>query len=126
MGIVYKARQLGLNRLVALKMIRAGTGALPSEVARFRAEAEAIARLRHPNIIQIYEVGYTQGQPYLSLELVEGGTLAQQLTKAPLPAYQAAELTQTLAEAMHAAHQAGVVHRDLKPGNILMQMGNGE
>jgi serine/threonine-protein kinase len=121
MGVVYKARQGGLNRLVVLKMIRAGAHASPAERDRFRTEAEAVARLRHPNIVQIYEVGETDGQPYLALEFVDGGSLAQELAGAPLPACQAAELLARLAPAVHAAHQAGIIHRDLKPANVLLQ-----
>ncbi len=120
MGVVYKARQVGLNRLVALKMIRTGAGASGAEVARFQAEAEAVARLRHPNIVTIYEVGQVRGQPFFSLELVDGGSLGRQLASAALPPAQAARLVQTLARAVQAAHEAGVVHRDLKPANILL------
>jgi hypothetical protein len=121
MGIVYKARHLKLKRLVALKMIRAGAEAGPEELARFKTEAEAVARLQHPNIIQIYEVGEHDGRPFFSLEYVEGGSLAKQLTDTAISARQAAELVRTLAEAMDAAHQRGIVHRDLKPANILLQ-----
>jgi serine/threonine-protein kinase len=121
MGIVYKARQQGLNRLVALKMILAGSHAGPELFARFRTEAEAVARLQHPNIVQIYEIGEAGGHPFFSLEFVNGGSLARQLTGAPQPPHQAAELVHTLAQAMHVAHQHGIVHRDLKPGNILLQ-----
>jgi tetratricopeptide (TPR) repeat protein len=120
MGVVYKARHLRLNRLVALKMIRAGSGASPEMVERFRTEAEAIARLRHPNIIQIYEVGETGGQSFLALEFVAGGSLATRLAAAPLPPREAVALTETLARAVHAAHQQGVIHRDLKPANVLL------
>jgi eukaryotic-like serine/threonine-protein kinase len=120
MGVVYKARQSKLNRLVALKMILAGEYAGPKELARFRTEAEAVARLQHPNIVQIFEVGEHDGHPYFSLEFVDGGSLAQKLDGTPLPPPQAARLVETLARAMHAAHQAGVVHRDLKPANVLL------
>jgi outer membrane protein assembly factor BamB/predicted Ser/Thr protein kinase len=120
MGVVYKARQLGLNRLVALKMILAGSHAGPVELARFRAEAEAVARLQHPNIVQVYDVGEQDGRPFFSLEFVEGGSLASRLDGTPLPGRQAAQLVETLARAVHAAHQRGIVHRDLKPGNILL------
>jgi WD40 repeat protein len=121
MGVVYKARQKGLNRLVALKMILAGAHASEQELARFRTEAEAVARLLHPHIVQIYEVGEQDGRPYFSLELVDGGSLADRLDGTPQPPRQAAELVQTLARAMHHAHQHGVVHRDLKPANVLLQ-----
>jgi tetratricopeptide (TPR) repeat protein len=123
MGVVYKARQVKLNRLVALKMVRPGRLANAQELARFRAEAEAVARLQHPNIVQIFEVGEAGGQPYFSLELVEGGSLARQLTGVPLPARPAAQLVEMLARAVHYAHQRGVVHRDLKPANILLVSG---
>ncbi len=121
MGVVYKARQLRLNRIVALKMILR-TGAAADEVARFRfrIEAEAIARLQHPNIVQIHEVGEHEGRPFFSLEFVEGGSLQQKLQAAPQPPREAARLAETLARAMHAAHERGIVHRDLKPANVLL------
>jgi tetratricopeptide (TPR) repeat protein len=121
MGIVYKARQSGLNRLVALKMMRREFGASAEAVNRFRIEAEAVARLQHPNIVAIHEIGAADGGPYLSLELVSGPSLAQRLAGAPLPPRQAAEITRVLARAIHFAHQHGVLHRDLKPSNILLQ-----
>jgi WD40 repeat protein/serine/threonine protein kinase len=121
MGLVYQARQVGLDRLVALKMIKAGAHAGVEELERFRAEAQALARLQHPGIVQIYEVGEHEGQPYFALELVGGGSLKARLGGTPQPAQEAAQLTAVLADAVHAAHQAGVVHRDLKPGNILLQ-----
>jgi tetratricopeptide (TPR) repeat protein/tRNA A-37 threonylcarbamoyl transferase component Bud32 len=120
MGVVYKARQAGLKRLVALKMILHGEHAEPEERARFRTEAEAVARLQHPNIVQIYEVGEQVGTPYFSLELVDGGSLAQKLAGAPQPPPEAAGLIRTLARAIHHAHAHGVVHRDLKPANVLL------
>ena len=120
MGVVYKARQVGLNRLVALKMILAGPYASEEGRARFRAEAEAVAALRHPNIVQIHEIGECGGAPYFALEYVEGGTLAQKLGGAPQPARRAAETVETLARAVASAHQRGVVHRDLKPANVLL------
>src|SRR2546421_12007988 len=101
-------------------MVLAGEHAGSEELARFRTEAEAVARLQHPNIVQIYEVGEQDGRPYCSLEFVDGGSLAQKLQGTPLPARQAAELVETLARAMHAAHQRGIVHRDLKPANVLL------
>jgi tetratricopeptide (TPR) repeat protein len=123
MGVVYKARQVRLKRLVALKMILGGPHAHADQTARFRAEAEAVARLQHPNIVQVYEVGEDQGRPYFSLEFVEGGSLDKKLAGTPLPARTAAQLVQTLARAMEAAHQRGIVHRDLKPANILLAGG---
>jgi serine/threonine protein kinase len=123
MGVVYKARQTHLKRLVALKMILAGAQAGTEELLRFRTEAQAVARLKHPNVVQIYEVGEHEGKPYCALEFVEGGTLAKHLSGAPLPPRQAAEVLEALARAMDAAHQAGIVHRDLKPANVLLATG---
>lgn len=123
MGVVYKARQLRLNRHVALKMILSGSHAGPEQLLRFRAEAEALAPLQHPNIVQIYEVGELDGHPYFSLEYIDGGSLAQKLASTPQPPRQAAQLVETLARAMHFAHLRGIVHRDLKPANILLASG---
>jgi tRNA A-37 threonylcarbamoyl transferase component Bud32 len=120
MGIVYKARQIGLKRLVALKMIRADEDAGSAQRARFQAEAEAVAQLRHPNIVQIYELGQHHGQPYFALEYVEGGNLAGKLHGRPWEPRAAAELAATLATAIHHAHTQGIIHRDLKPSNILL------
>jgi WD40 repeat protein len=120
MGVVYKARHGGLNRVVALKMILAGGHAGPDDLARFRGEAEAVARLKHPNVVQVYDVGESGGLPYFSLEYVEGGSLDKKLAGTPLPPSEAAALVETLARAMAAAHAAGLVHRDLKPANILL------
>jgi tetratricopeptide (TPR) repeat protein len=120
MGVVYQARQTKLDRPVALKMILSGSLAGEAEVARFRTEAEAIARLSHPNIVQIYEVGEAEGRPFFSLEYLEGGSLADQLDGTPWPAQRAAALIETLARAMHVAHGRGVIHRDLKPANVLL------
>jgi tetratricopeptide (TPR) repeat protein len=119
MGVVYKARQRSLNRLVALKMIHTGIQDKPELLARFKIEAEAVARLHDPHIVQIHELGDFEGSPFISLELLEGGSLRERLTGNPQPARQAAELVATLAEAMQAAHRADIVHRDLKPANIL-------
>src|SRR5262245_30991858 len=120
MGVVYKARQAGLNRVVALKMVLAGGHAGPAELARFRVEAEAVARLQHPNIVGVFEVGEAGGRPFLSLEFCPEGSLEQRLGGTPLPPEEAARLVETLAGAMHAAHRTGVVHRDLKPANVLL------
>jgi WD40 repeat protein/serine/threonine protein kinase len=121
MGIVYQAWQKGLRRLVALKMVRAGADASPGQLARFRTEAEAAARLQHPNIVQVYEVGDQDGLPYLAMEYVEGGDLARTVNGMPQPAGVAAPLVELLARAVHHAHSQGVIHRDLKPANILLQ-----
>jgi serine/threonine protein kinase len=122
MGVVYKARQLGLHRIVALKMVRTGIQAGPKDLDRFRAEAAALARLQHPNIVQIYDVGEAGGRPYFVLEFVAGGSLAQHLQGRPQPVRTAAGLIETLARAVHAAHVNGVIHRDLKPANVLLQI----
>jgi len=120
MGVVYQARHIQLNRLVALKMILAGEYASAADLARFRTEAEAIARLAHTNIVQVYEIGEHDGKPYFSLEYCGGGSLAQKIDGTPWPAKDAARMVQTLARAIHAAHQKSVIHRDLKPANILL------
>jgi serine/threonine-protein kinase len=121
MGVVYKARHLALNRLVALKMIRASGHAAALEMARFRTEAEAVARLQHPGIVQVHDVGEHQGQLYCALEFVPGGSLDLKLRGSPLPPPPAARLVELLARAMHQAHELKLVHRDLKPANILLQ-----
>jgi serine/threonine protein kinase len=120
MGVVYKARQLALNRQVAVKMILSGSHASSQELARFRAEAEAVARLAHPNIVQIFEIGEQNGNPYLTLEYIAGGSLAQQLDGQPVNPKRAAELVRDLAKGIQHAHDKGIVHRDLKPGNVLI------
>jgi eukaryotic-like serine/threonine-protein kinase len=120
MGLVYKARHVPLNRLVALKMLIAGAYAGPQERARFQREAEAVASLRHANIVQVYDVGDHKGLPYFTMEFLEGGSLAHALAGTPQPVRQATALLATLADAVQAAHQAGIVHRDLKPANILL------
>jgi serine/threonine-protein kinase len=119
-GVVFRARDLTLKRLVALKMLLAGPYAGPLELGRFRREAEAVAALRHPHIVQVYEVGDLAGQPYFTMEYVEGGSLSQHLEAAPLPPRRAAELLAQLASAVQFAHQSGIIHRDLKPANILI------
>src|SRR5262245_18839615 len=118
-GVVYEARQPNVNRRVALKMLTAGAHAGPEQLVRFRAEAEAVGRLQHPNIVQIYEAGQQEGCPYLALEFVSGGSLRSRLNGAPQSPQASATLIETLARTIHAAHLSGVVHRDLKPANIL-------
>jgi eukaryotic-like serine/threonine-protein kinase len=120
MGVVYKARQPRLDRLVALKMIKAGAGARPDDLARFEAEARAVAAIDHPNIIKIFEIGERDGLPYFSLEFLEGGTLAQRIAGQPQPIDDAATIIETLARAMDVAHRRGIIHRDIKPSNVLL------
>ncbi|HZZ71383.1 MAG TPA: serine/threonine-protein kinase [Pirellulales bacterium] len=120
MGVVYKARQISLNRLVALKMILRGDVATAAELSRFRAEAEAAARLEHPNIVPVYEVGEIEGKPYFSMKYVAGSTLAKRLAEGPVAPREAARLLAKVCRAIHFAHQHGVLHRDLKPSNILL------
>jgi serine/threonine protein kinase/tetratricopeptide (TPR) repeat protein len=121
MGVVYEAHQISLKRAVALKMILAGAYASRNELARFRTEAEAVARLQHPNIVQIHEIGEHQGLPYFSLELIEGESLEKKIAGRPQPPREAAQLVEILAHAVHHAHQHDVIHRDLKPANVLLQ-----
>lgn len=120
MGVVYKARQLALNRLAALKMVLTGAHASERDLARFQIEAEAVAELQHPNIVQIYEVGQHNGMPFCVLEFIDGGSLQQKLVGKPMPSREAAKLAEQLARAVFFAHQRGIVHRDLKPANILL------
>jgi WD40 repeat protein/tRNA A-37 threonylcarbamoyl transferase component Bud32 len=120
MGVVYRARHLKLKRTVALKMILAGAHADEMELARFRSESEAVARLQHANIVGVYEVGEHNGLPYCALEYVDGGSLAQRLNRKPQPPADAVRILEALAEGMHLAHSRNVVHRDLKPANVLM------
>jgi serine/threonine protein kinase/predicted Zn-dependent protease len=120
MGVVYKARQLGLNRVVALKMVLAGAHAGSEQLARFFIEAEAVASLQHGNIVQIYEVGEVDGLPYFSLEFVDGGPLDKKLAGKPQPPKDAAGLLAALTEGIAYAHRQGVIHRDIKPANILL------
>ncbi len=119
MGIVYKARQPRLDRFVALKMIRAGTSARPEDIVRFEIEAKAVAAIEHANIVQIFEIGEHDGMPYFSLEYLAGGSLAQKIGGKPQPVDEAARIVEVLARAMYVAHQHKVIHRDLKPGNVL-------
>jgi WD40 repeat protein/predicted Ser/Thr protein kinase len=120
MGVVYRARQLSLNRMVAVKVVLHGPFASPDFVRRFRHEAEVTATLRHPNIVSVYEVGEYDGHHFLSMEYVEGKNLAELVREQPLPASRAAGYVKAIAEAVHYAHQQGVLHRDLKPSNILL------
>ena len=120
MGVVYKARQVSLNRIVAVKMIRYGEAASAEEMARFRTEAEASAKLRHPGIVKVHAVGELQGQPFFAMELIEGPTLAQVVLNGPLAARRAASYLEQIARAVAHAHQQGILHRDLKPANVLL------
>lgn len=120
MGVVYRARQVSLNREVAVKMLLFGEFSSAEFVRRFRIEAEAAASLQHPNIVAIHEIGEHEGQHYFSMDLVEGQTLAELIGHKPLPARSAAGMVKTIAEAIDYAHQRGVLHRDLKPSNVLV------
>jgi WD40 repeat protein/serine/threonine protein kinase len=123
MGVVYQARQRALNRIVAIKMILSDAHAGPREIGRFRREAETLAQLQHPHIVQIYEVGEQDGRPFYTMEYVDGGSLDRELAGTPQPARAAAQLLETLARTMHHVHQFGIIHRDLKPANILLVNG---
>jgi serine/threonine protein kinase/WD40 repeat protein len=123
MGVVYKARQLGLNRLVALKMLLSIGPVSREELARFRVEAESLAQLHHPNIVQIYEIGEHEGLPYFAMEYVEGPSLARTIGGVGQSPPAAAHLVEILARAMAAVHQRGIIHRDLKPANVLLTRG---
>jgi serine/threonine-protein kinase len=123
MAVVYQARQACLNRVVALKILQVGSDANPAQLGRFKSEAEALAQLKHPNIVQIYDVGAQGDRPYFALELMDGGSLEKRLAGTPQPARLAAKLVETLARAMHVVHQKGIVHRDMKPANVLLREG---
>jgi serine/threonine protein kinase len=120
MGVIYKARQVSLNRIVALKMILAGRLANESDIQRFHAEAEAAAKLEHPGIVPIFEIGQHGGQHYFSMGFVDGESLAKKVSAGPFSPRRAAELVTQIAEAVHFAHERGIIHRDLKPANVLL------
>jgi serine/threonine protein kinase len=122
MGVVYTARQVSLNRIVAVKMILAGHLASPMVIKRFRAEAETAATLRHPNIVAIHEIGEHDGHPYFSMDFIEGRNLAELVRAGPVPARRAAAVMKIVAEAIHHAHERGIVHRDLKPSNVVLDI----
>jgi WD40 repeat protein/serine/threonine protein kinase len=121
MGVVYKARQIALDRFVAVKMLLSGPAFTAEHLVRFRTEAEALARLQHPNIVQVYDVGKFEGRPYFSMEYVAGPNLAHKLAGVPQPARSSAQLVEVVARAVDAVHRCGVLHRDLKPANILLR-----
>ena len=120
MGVVYKARQRGLKRLVALKTIQAGEFANADQILRFQTEAQSVARLNHPGIVPVYEVGIYRGLHFFSMQYLAGGSLADRLKEGPLPARDGAAIVRQVAEAVQAAHEQQIIHRDLKPGNILL------
>jgi serine/threonine-protein kinase len=121
MGVVYRARQVGLNRIVALKIMRDALFARPGEKKRFRREAEAIAQLQHPHIVQIHDCGEHNDVPFFCMEFMDQGTLAHKLQAGALGIAEAVALVETLARAIHYAHSQGIVHRDLKPSNVLLR-----
>jgi len=123
MGIVYKARHRKLDRIVALKMLRPGAADSPADLVRFRDEAIAAARLTHPHVVPVFEVGEHEGRPFFTMQYVAGTTLAARLTDGPLAARDIATLMLPVCEAVQAAHERGILHRDLKPANILIDSG---
>jgi serine/threonine-protein kinase len=124
MGVVFKARQKSLNRVVALKMLRHGDLAGPEDRARIKAEARAAALLKHPNIVPVFDVGEADGRDFFTMPFVEGKSLADVLTEGPLPPREAARIVAIIASAVDHAHKAGIIHRDLKPGNMLLGIGS--
>jgi len=120
MGVVYRARQRSLNREVAVKVLRDRALARSEDRRRFRAEAEAIARLSHPRIVRIHEIGDEDGLAYFAMDYVAGGNLAERTRDGPLPAREAASLAIQVADAIQHAHARGILHRDLKPSNVLL------
>jgi serine/threonine-protein kinase len=119
-GVVYRARQKSLNRVVALKVISLGQWSSSPHLRRFRRDAEAAASLEHPQIVPIYEIGERDGSCYFSMKFVEGGQLDEVLKREPMSTRRAAELLAKVARTVHFAHQHGILHRDIKPGNILL------
>src|SRR5262245_20387125 len=122
MGVVYKARQVNPRRLVALKMLSAGIRARPGELARFQREAQAAAKLQHPHIVQVVEIGEHQGLPYVTMEFMDRGSLQDAIAGNPLPPRRAADLVEMVARAVQVAHDNGIIHRDIKPGNVLLTL----
>jgi serine/threonine protein kinase len=123
MGVVYKARQVALNRIVALKMVLDPKSADPRELDRFVVEAQAVAAIRHPNVVQVYDSGKVDGRPFMTMECVEGGSLMTRLRAVKkLPPLEAADLVMKIARGVQAAHDCGIVHRDLKPHNVLLEV----
>ncbi|MCE9532752.1 MAG: serine/threonine protein kinase, partial [Planctomycetes bacterium] len=120
MGVVYKARQISINRIVALKMILSGEYASEHDLARFQAEAEAVAGLKHPHIVNLFEFGTHRNLPFFTLEYMEGGSLAKRIKDTPLSPQEAAQIVEQLARGMAEAHAHGIIHRDLKPENVLL------
>lgn len=122
MGVVYKARQNNLNRVLALKMVISGEYVASAQLARFQIEAEAVAKLKHPNIVQLYDFGTHDGLPYFTLEYMEGGSLASKIKDNSLSPREAAKIVEQLGRGMATAHAQGIIHRDLKPENVLLSI----